>query len=55
VHLLHRGLPDRVQGLLATTLEVGKLACGGVDVDDRFTSGFYGGLPGVLTNTGHKK
>jgi len=55
VHLLHRGLTDRMQRLLGATLEVGELAGGGVDVDDVLALGFYGGLPGVLRNTGHKK
>lgn len=55
MHLLDRGLTDRVQSLLGPTFEVGELARGGVDVDDMLGLRLYVGLTGVLSNTGHKK
>ena len=33
VHLLDRGLADRVQGLFGPLAQVGQLARGGVDID----------------------
>ena len=54
VHLLHRGLTDRVQRLLGAPAQIGQLARGGVDVDGVLGGGFRSVL-GVLGAARHDR